>query len=167
MEKVLVSACLLGSKVRYNGQNLLCESDKLKQWYQEGRIVSICPEVSGGLSVPRPPAEIVGGCGDDVLTHQAKVVDNTGQDISGKFIEGARNASKLCHQYQIRVAILTESSPSCGSNSIYSGDFSKTKISGVGVTAALLRQHGVKVVNQYNIQMAADILAAPAPSENI
>ncbi len=158
MEKVLVSACLVGSKVRYNGRDILCSSYLLKKWLQEGRVVSICPEVSAGLSIPRPPSEIVNGQGDDVLAFRATVIENSGQDVSAQFIKSAENTLKLCKDKKIRVAVLTESSPSCGSNTIYNGDFSNTKISGSGVTAALLNQHGIKVFSQHCIQEAADAI---------
>ena len=155
MEKILVSSCLLGNKVRYNGQDLACDNELLKKWVQEGRTVSVCPEVSAGLPIPRAPAEIQNGNGEDVLKYHARVVENTGQEVSRQFISGAKNVLRLCQEHQIRIAILTESSPSCGSSTIYNGKFSKTKKEGFGVTAALLMQNGVRVFSQHNIGDAA------------
>ncbi len=156
MQKILVSACLLGNKVRYNGRDLLCDSEHLTTWQREGRIISVCPEVSAGLPTPRAPAEIQNGNGEAVINLQARVIENTGRDVSDVFIAGAEHALKLCLKHQIQVAILTESSPSCGSQFIYNGEFANTKISGVGVTTALLLKNGIRVFSQNNIAQAAE-----------
>ena len=161
MEKILVSACLLGSKVRYNGRDLPCSNDVLKEWYQKGRIVPVCPEVAAGLPIPRPPAEIKNGDGDNVLNHEAMAIENTGQDVSQAFISGAKIALRLCQENNIKVAILTEFSPSCGSSKIYNGDFSNTKIAGFGVTSALLMKNGIKVFSQHNLKEAAEFIRNP------
>jgi uncharacterized protein YbbK (DUF523 family) len=158
MKKILVSACLLGNKVRYNARDLPCDSKLLSQWLEEGRIVSVCPEVSAGLPTPRAPAEIQNGNGEDVLNLHAHVIENTGQDVSEQFIAGAENALNLCLKHHIQVAILTESSPSCGSDFIYDGKFSNTKIAGVGVTTALLVKNGIRVFSQNTIADAAEYL---------
>ncbi|UYM16578.1 DUF523 domain-containing protein [Endozoicomonas euniceicola] len=160
MEKVLVSSCLLGNKVRYNGLDLSCENELIKKWLHEGRVVAFCPEVSAGLPTPRAPAEIQNGNGEDVLQLNARVVENTGEDVSEQFIAGAELALKLCIKHKIQVAILTESSPSCGSTMIYNGDFSDTKKAGQGVTAALLSKHGIRVFSQNNINEAATLLTS-------
>ena len=155
MQKVLVSACLLGNKVRYNGRDLPCDNDVLKKWLGEGRVVTVCPEVLGGLPTPRAPAEIQNGDGEDVLRSQARIFDNAGVDVSELFIAGAELALKLCQEHQIQVAILTESSPSCGSTMIYDGEFTHTKKQGLGVTSALLVKNGIRVFSQHNIAEAA------------
>src|SRR6185295_19550420 len=90
MIKVLVSACLLGEKVRYHGGDAACADDVLERWKREGRLVSVCPETAGGLPVPRPPAEIVGGGGAAVLRKEAYVGDLTGADVTEAFVRGAR-----------------------------------------------------------------------------
>lgn len=158
MSKILVSSCLLGNKVRYNGRDLLCDNELLRGWLLEGRVVSVCPEVSAGLPTPRAPAEIQSGNGEDVLHLQASVIENTGKDVSEQFIAGAEYALSLCQKHQIKVAVLTESSPSCGSDFIYNGKFSNTKIAGVGVTSALLIKNGIRVFNQNSIAEAAEYL---------
>ncbi|MCP4745775.1 MAG: DUF523 domain-containing protein [Desulfobacteraceae bacterium] len=158
MQKILVSACLLGNKVRYNGADLFFESPILKTWIDQGRVVSFCPEVSAGLPVPRSAAEICGGNGGLVLSGKAKVIEKNGTDVSKEFINGAQLALKVCKQQNITVAILAESSPSCGSNTIYNGKFSNIKIAGSGVTSSLLKRHGIKVYSQYEICKAAESL---------
>lgn len=154
MKKVLVSACLLGEKVRYDGKSLLARSEIIQQWLNEGRVLSICPEVSAGMSIPRAPAEITGGDGDDVLTGRAPITDNIGRDVTESFVRGAYNALSVCKKNDVDVAVLTEFSPSCGSSSIYNGDFSGTKIAGSGVTAALLAKNGIRVFNQSQLTEA-------------
>ena len=154
MKKVLISACLLGDKVRYDGQSLLTSSRILKEWIDEGRVISICPEVSSGMSIPRAPAEINGGDGYDVLSGKISVIENNGHIVTENFLRGANNALVLCKKNEIDVAVLAEFSPSCGSSSVYSGDFSGTKVNGAGVTAALLTNHGIKVFSQHQLNEA-------------
>jgi uncharacterized protein YbbK (DUF523 family) len=106
MQKILMSACLLGAKVRYDGGDCEQQNALLNQWRAEGRIVTICPEMAGGLPTPRPPAEIIGqGGGEAVLNFQAKVVANTQQDVSDEFRKGAELALVLAQKHNIRVAI--------------------------------------------------------------
>ena len=159
MHKVLVSACLLGNPVRYDGGDLQSTDAILAQWLREGRVVSFCPEVAGGLPTPRPPAEIVGGDGAAVLAEHAQVLDCHGQDVSASFLSGARQALALCQAQQIRVAVLTDRSPSCGSSLTYDGSFTGTRLPGQGVTTALLEQQGIRVFSQHQIPQAAAYLA--------
>ncbi len=115
------------------------------------------------MSIPRKPAEIVSGTGDAVLEGEAAVIEKEGDDVTAAFIEGARIALDLCQRFDIDLAVLAESSPSCGTISIYDGSFSGETIPGRGVTAALLSRHGVRVFSQHQIVEANDaILAAGA-----
>jgi len=154
MKKVLISACLLGEKVRYDGNSLSSSGEILKEWLTQGRVVSVCPEVGTGMSIPREPAEISGGDGNDVLAGEASVIERSGGSVTKNFINGAQLALSLCKENDIQIAILTESSPSCGSTSIYNGEFSGHKIQGAGVTAALLMKNGIKVYSQYQLPEA-------------
>ncbi|WP_041277945.1 DUF523 domain-containing protein [Desulfotalea psychrophila] len=158
MKEILVSACLLGQKVRYNGGSLAMDNETMDRWLEEGRVVAVCPEVISGMSTPRNPSEILGGDGVAVLGGRARVQENTGQDVSSYFIAGAEAALSLCLQRDIRIAILAESSPSCGSSSIYDGSFSALKKTGMGVTAALLRANGIEVFSQLQIAAASKSL---------
>lgn len=162
MERVLISACLLGKRVRYDGKALTVSSTVLNSWVSDSRHVGICPEVLAGLSIPRPAAEIVGGDGGNVLAGEAKVVDNTERDMTRDFTQGAERALSLCMRYDIKVAVLAEYSPSCGSSMIYDGTFTRKKISGVGVTTALLRDNGIQVFNQYEFNAADEALNRPS-----
>ena len=112
VHKVLVSACLLGQPVRYDGQSKGIVSDWLNELGAEGRVLSFCPEVAGGLPTPRPPAERQG----------ERVVTEGGLDVTAEFDRGALLALELCQRQGIRFALLKEGSPSCGSGRIYNGD---------------------------------------------
>ncbi len=160
MEKIFISSCLLGEKVRYHGGDALVISSIMEKWKNEGRIVSLCPEVSAGFSVPRPPSEISGeGGGSAVLSGKAKVVKKDHQDYSDLFILGAQNALKIIVDHKIKIAILKEGSPSCGANFIYDGSFSGKKIVGQGVTSSLLKQNGIEVFAETQIEEADRFLA--------
>ena len=158
VEKILMSACLLGKRVRYDGRSLPVADVILEQWLAEGRILSVCPEVEAGMGIPRPPAEIIGGDGDSVLEHNATVIESHGQDVTGYFEKGAHIALALCQRNNIKIAVLADSSPSCGSTTIYDGTFTGVKRSGVGVTTALLRKHGIQVFSQHDIPKANEAL---------
>lgn len=143
---LLISSCLVGDNVRYDGNNQL--NDELLQLVEEGKAVKACPELLGGLNVPREPAEIIGGDGRDVWTGSARVMTINGRDVTAAYKKGAVQTLEFCRQHQIDEVILKENSPSCGSRMIYNGQFNGTKKAGVGVTTALLEQHHIKVWNE-------------------
>ena len=146
---ILVSACLLNHPVRYKGDGNPCPLllEALAKGHSK-QLVAFCPEVAGGLSTPRPPAEIQGGTGADVLQGTASVMNKIGEDVTAAFVDGAQKCAELCKQKGITVAILKQRSPSCGSKAIYDGTFSDKTIAGQGVTAALLTNCGVKVYGE-------------------
>lgn len=159
MQLVLVSACLLGSPVRYNDIHQRCDSEVLARWVAQGRVVPVCPEVSGGLLVPRPPAEITSGAGGaKVLLGQARVFDRQGQDVSNAFISGAQHVLLQAQSQNIRVAVLKEGSPSCGSGYIYDGTFSGVRVTEQGVLAALLESAGIRVFSEKQFVDANELL---------
>ena len=130
----------------------------LQDWLSAGRVVPLCPEVAGGLPVPRAPAEIAGGQGDQVLDGLVAVHTAGGEDVSAAFLAGAAGALRLVQQYSIRIAVLKARSPSCGNRHSYDGSFSGTLLAGEGVTAAALRRLGVQVFNESELQEAAQAL---------
>lgn len=149
MQRVLVSACLLGQPVRYNGTDKKSDDGVLARWLNDGRVVAVCPEVAGGLGVPRPPAEIRdGGGGIAVLEGHSRVIARTGSDVTTEFVRGAEAALAKAREAGVRVAVLKEGSPSCGSSYSYDGSFSGTRVSVPGVTTALLRSHGITVFSE-------------------
>ena len=157
MQKILVSACLLGHSVRYDG-GAHGPFTLLQQWQQQGRVLALCPEVAGGLPTPRPPAEIVGGQGAPVLDGQIALYDVQGVDVSSAFIAGARMAEQLVGAHRIQIAVLKARSPSCGNQQTYDGSFSGQLVAGEGVTAAALRRMGVQVFNEHQLVEAAQAL---------
>lgn len=157
MQKILISSCLLGQPVRYDG-GAHGPYSLLQQWQAQGRVVALCPEVSGGLSTPRPPAEIPGGQGAAVLEGRVPVVDVNGCDASAAFLAGAAAAVELVSRHGIRFAVLKARSPSCGNQETYDGSFSGNRVAGEGVTAAALRRRGVRVFNESELELLAILL---------
>lgn len=143
---ILISACLAGLNVRYNGTNSLDE--KIQKLVLENKAVTVCPELMGGFSTPREPAEIVGGNGHDVLDGKARVVERSGRDVTELYLKGANATLQKAREIGATKVVLKEYSPSCGSAMIYNGEFNGTKLVGVGVTTALLQRHGIKVVSE-------------------
>lgn len=159
MQKILVSRCLLGHRVRYDG-GASGPFDQLQQWIDEGRVVPLCPEVAGGLPTPRAAAEIPGGQGAQVLDGQVSVITTEGEDVGAQFLSGAYQALELVQKHGIRIAVLKANSPSCGNLLTYDGTFSGMKVSGEGVTAALLKRHGVQVFSELELPEAAMAIAS-------
>jgi len=158
MEFVLVSACLLGETVRYNGGDMRCDDVILQRWLHEGRVVSVCPEVAGGLPVPRPRAEIAHGAGGmRVLAGTARIFDSNGRDVSAYLVRGAEQALERARAQQIRIAVLKEGSPSCGTGFTFDGSFTDTRVPNRGVTATLLQQAGIHVFSEAQLA-EADVL---------
>ncbi|MCX6785397.1 MAG: DUF523 domain-containing protein [Candidatus Komeilibacteria bacterium] len=143
-KELLISACLLGIPCRWNGTSK--ESQKALKLYFKGGAVPVCPEVIAGLATPRPPCEIIGGDGKDVLNGTAKVMDETGKDYSKYFIKGVQKTLALAKKLGVKIVVLKSGSPSCGAKKIYSGKFDGSKRKGFGVTAALLKKHGIKII---------------------
>jgi len=138
-EKIIVSACLLGEKVRFDGTGFeLEEMDLLKEKYE---VIPMCPEVLGGLCVPRDPAEIIGGL---VITINKK-------DVTASYEEGARLTLEYCLKNGISKAVLKARSPSCGKDMIYDGTFSKKLVEGHGVACRRLLENGIEVYTENEI----------------
>lgn len=140
-----ISACLGGVMCRYDGQHQAVA--QLVELVQTDQAVMVCPEVLGGLPIPREPAEIVGGDGRDVWSQKAKVITVTGEDVSEQFMNGAKLAYQKLHDLGITQLILKEKSPSCGSRIVYDGNFSGVKKEGVGVASAYFQQQGMTVLS--------------------
>ncbi|WP_221800895.1 DUF523 domain-containing protein [Oceanobacter mangrovi] len=152
MKKLLVSACLLGQPVRYDGDSNENKVGHLQPllslWQQLGLLVVVCPEVLGGLPTPRPAAEIIGGQGDQVLAGNSRIITRAGDDVTAEFVAGAKRALdksslETAQGNEVVAALLAARSPSCGADGTYDGHFSSTLTTGQGVTAALLEQHGI------------------------
>lgn len=151
--RILISACLLGKPVRYDGAARPLKHPAIERWLAEGMLVPVCPEMIGGLPVPRRPAEIsCRASGKDVLADKARVQENEGRDVTEAFISGAQGALALAREQGCGFALLIDRSPSCGSGFIYDGTFEGVLHQGAGVTAALLRENGIEVFSDREIE---------------
>lgn len=140
MEKVLISACLVGDNVKYDGGNN--KTPLLDELLKEFELVPFCPEVEGGLNIPRDKSERLGD----------KVITEKGRDVTRQYSFGAEMAYNICLYLGIKVAILKETSPSCGVHEIYDGRFTHKKIMGKGYTTQYLEQKGIKVISENEIE---------------
>ncbi|ERJ31497.1 DUF523 domain-containing protein [Campylobacter concisus] len=140
-EKVLISACLAGINCKFNGENNILDRDVLDEISKKYHLLFVCPEVFGGLSTPREPAEMKGGL----------VVTKTAKDVSENFKFGAEICLKIAKLNGCKKAILKARSPSCGSGQIYDGSFTKKLIFGDGVAAKLLKENGILVFSEDEI----------------
>ncbi|MBY4894722.1 DUF523 domain-containing protein [Rhodobacteraceae bacterium N5(2021)] len=164
MEKIFVSACLMGARVRYDGRAKTLEDQLLATWRAEGRLLTLCPEMAAGLPSPRPPAEIApGATAEAVLKGRAGIFDKNGLDMTHEFTTGANLALELAQSHDCRFALLADGSPSCGSTFVYSGDFDGQRHEGQGVVAARLRAAGVAV---YAPSQLRDLAFALEEAEN-
>ncbi len=146
---IMVSACLMGINCKYNGESNHNES--VVSFLSGKPYILVCPETMGTLKVPRPPCEIKGGDGLAVLYSKARVLTDSDIDVTHEFIQGAQSCLELAKMNDITQAILKARSPSCGCGRIYDGSFSGRLIDGDGVTAAMLKQHGVQVITELEI----------------
>ena len=137
MKNVLVSLCLLGARCRYDGRSKPVPLSVPEDW----ELVPVCPEQLGGLPTPRVPAEIRG----------ERVMTRDGRDVTAEYRRGAEEALKIAEIFHCDTAILKENSPSCGCGGVYDGSFTKTLISSDGITASLLKAHGIRVLGESKI----------------
>ncbi|MGO3796407.1 MAG: DUF523 domain-containing protein [Pauljensenia sp.] len=139
--QLLVSACLAGLPCRYDGRSK--PDPEVVALVASGAALPACAEQLGGLDTPRPPAEIVGGDGHDVLAGRARVLTDSGEDVTEDFLRGARATAGLAREHGVEAAVLQARSPSCGCGRIYDGTHSGTLVDGDGVLAALLQTRGI------------------------
>jgi len=146
---IIVSACLLGLNTKYDGKTNA--SELLQKYCSIGRFLPVCPEQLGGLPTPRDPMEIIDGTGQEVLFGGCVVRGEQGEEVTAKFILGAKEVLKIAEMVSVTAAILKERSPSCGVNYIYDGCFSHQIKSGQGVTAALLKEHNIPIYSEVEL----------------
>ena len=137
--KIVVSACLLGGNCKYSGGNN--RSEELLTLLSGHKVIPVCPEVLGGLPVPRTPAEIVDGT----------VITRDGVSVNEEFLRGASAALEICVQNSPDLVILQPRSPSCGVGRVYDGTFSGKLIPGNGVFAAMALENGFRVASAEQI----------------
>jgi len=149
MKKLLVSSCLLGEKVKYNGKDNKLIASQLEKISKKYQIISFCPEVEGGLPTPRVPCEAIS-------IDPLKIINKNGNEKTKEFILGAKKTLELCKKENITIALLKANSPSCSSEYIYDGTFTSTKIKNDGVTSALLKKHNIKIYDENKIDELLD-----------
>ena len=150
----------MGFKVRYNAHDKPFVSDELDRLKHAGRLVIHCPELATGLSTPRLPAELVGGDGEAALRGEAQILESNGCDVTPHYLLAAWLALRTAQQNGCKYALMTDVSPTCGSDTRYDGTFSGTRIAGAGVAAALLSLHGIKVFNEKTLPQLLILLKA-------
>ena len=138
-ENIIVSACLLGENCKYNGKNNYCQ--KVVDLKGKYNLITICPEVDGGLPIPRIPSEIVND----------KVINEAGIDVTNEYNLGAKKALDKALENNVKKAILKAKSPSCGCGYIYDGSFTHTLIKGDGVTTKLFKENNIKVLTEEDL----------------
>lgn len=137
-ERLLVSACLLGFRCKYDGGANTLPAETVAALREAYELIPVCPETAGGLPIPRAPSERSGG----------RVLSREGKDVTAAYEKGARIALRLAERFGCEKALLKERSPSCGAGVIYDGSFSHVCIPGDGVTAALLREAGIALYGE-------------------
>ena len=148
MQSILVSSCLLGLKTRYDGTDNLCPD--VMNYLRNNQLIPIpvCPEQLAGLPTPRPKCWFLRGDGNKVCTAEGCLTDENGQDVTGKFLQGAYETLKIAQLTGCTQAILQQRSPSCGTDNIY---LNETLVVGMGVTTAILRKNGIIVFGHDNL----------------
>ena len=146
MEKVLISACLIGENTKYNGGNNFIK--RVEKLYPLCDLIIICPEVMSGLKTPRSPSEIKNG----------KVINKANKDVTSFFKSGASLITYIAEQNNVKYALLKENSPSCGVHHIYDGTFSNNLIKGNGITTQELIKKGIQVFSEKEIDKLIEIL---------
>ena len=147
--KILISACLLGQNVKYDGNNnSILENPFIKKLLNLNMLIPICPEVEGGLPIPRVPVEV----------KEKKAIDKEGNDRTKNFFLGAEITCQLAQQNDVKIAIMKAKSPSCGKGKIYDGTFSKKLINASGIAVIALEEIGVKVFSEDDLKKLEKIL---------
>lgn len=142
MKTILISACLLGVACRYDGCSKPLDKEIIDELRKKYHLIPVCPEILGGLTTPRIPAEV---------TSEGKVLRQDGIDVTENYRRGAAEVLRLARIFECDNAILKERSPACGSGKIYDGTFTKTLTDGNGITAAWLKENGIHVIGESEI----------------
>ena len=140
MGKIVVSACLLGENCKYSGGNN--RNETVLAFIKDKEVIPVCPEVDGGLPIPRVPVELVNGV----------AVNKEGVNVDREFHKGVEIALEKLAGEDIELVILQPRSPSCGVKQIYDGTFTGTLKDGQGMLAGVLVEKGYKVIEPDDIK---------------
>ncbi len=143
-----ISACLLGVGCRYDGGHRALDSVILNRLMKKYLLLPICPEQLGGFPTPRPPAQFVGGTGEELLRGEAKIVDETGSEVTERYMRSVEETLKLANIFGVTMAILKEKSPACGVHLVYRDG---RTVHGEGVVTAALRDRGIVVISEVDL----------------
>jgi len=146
--KILISACLLGQNVKYDGSNNSIENQFIQKLKKLDMLIPICPEVEGGLPTPRVPVEIIDN----------KAIDKEGNDRTKNFFLGAKKTCQLALKNDVKIAIMKAKSPSCGKGKIYDGTFSKKLVDANGAAVIALEEIGIEVFSEDDLKKLEKIL---------
>lgn len=147
---IIISGCLCGVNCKYDGDNNL--DGKCLELLKTGQAILVCPEQLGGLSTPRVPAEITSVDKENIKNEDFSIKTKDNRDVTKEFLKGAYETLRIAKEVGATKAILKESSPSCGTNFIYDGTFSGKKIKGMGLTARLLKENGIDVISDKDLE---------------
>ena len=136
MGKILISACLVGKRCRYDGESK--PNKEIIDFCNKNEVILVCPETLGGLTIPREPSEI----------QEDKVISRNGHDVTKEFKEGAMKALEIALDNGVTLAILKARSPSCGHKEVYDGSFTGTLVKGEGLFARMCRENGIEVIDE-------------------
>lgn len=142
----IVSACLAGIKCRYDGKDN--ENNDIMKLVKEGKAIPVCPEVLGGLPIPRIPCEII-----EDKNGKLKVINKEGKDCTLEFLQGAQKALAIAEVVGANTAILKSKSPSCGYGKIYDGKFNGNLVDGDGITTRIFKENGIKIYTENNFTL--------------
>lgn len=144
-EKLLISSCFLGNLVKYNGSHNSLDKNILEQLHNRYILYPVCPEVDGGLPVPRIPCEIISNT-------PLKILNKDGENKTSEFLLGAQKTLQTCKKENIKLALLKANSPSCSNKYVSDGTFRKKRIPGLGVSAKLLQDNGILLFNEDEVK---------------
>ncbi len=148
MKKMIMSACLAGENCKYSGGNNRIEDEYILGLVKKDHVILVCPEVMGGLEIPRAPGEIRSG----------RVYTDEGRDVTAEYRRGAEMTLAIAEENDVIVCLMKERSPSCGVHMIYDGTFSGTKIPGSGICSAMLREAGYDIHSEFELEEVKKIL---------
>ena len=134
---ILVSACLAGIPCRYDGKSKTVP--EIRKLVQNGKAVTVCPELLGGLEIPRPPAEIRNG----------RILTEKGRDVTQNYVNGSKKALEICLMNHCDQAVLKEKSPACGAHVVYDGTFTGRITERHGIFASMLLENHIPCFNEY------------------
>jgi uncharacterized protein YbbK (DUF523 family) len=155
--KILISSCLLNQNVRYNGEVLHFDHPFIQTLKSRGCLMSFCPEVEAGMSVPRLPIELQ-DTPESIFVQKKGIIRSDGVDVTSAILAVLEKLSEIIRTYNIQYAILKEKSPTCGVHFVYDGSFSGRLRRGKGIVSWYLEQNNVQIFSENELHLLQEIL---------